>query len=253
MLTAAGRPSAAVIGATGGIGAAITAELARTHDVWATARQPGATGQLGAGIRPWRLDLAAPAAEVSVPAELESLAVLVLAAGAWSAGPVAAATDDDWHDTFAVNLFGQVAVTRALLPALRRGRGRVIVINSTAVQGSPGGRSAYTASKAALDVFARALHEEERDNGVQVSNIYPGRVATDMQKAVAISEGGAYVPERCLSPEAVAQTVRFVVDLAPVAHVAELVVRPPYRSPHEPPGSQPARDSVAFAAKNASA
>lgn len=224
-------PTALVVGATGGIGAAIARELGRTHAVWLAGRDQArldAEAQKMGARGTWVVDLAAPTCAPSLPEELTTIDVLVLAAGAWAFGSTAETDDAVWRDVFAVNLFGQVAVTRCALPALRTRGGRVIVVNSTAIFGSPGRRAVYASSKAALKVFAEALHEEERAHGIQVTSLYPGRVATAMQEAVTRSEGGEYAPENYLTPETFARTARIAVDLDPDAHIAELTVRPPF-------------------------
>ena len=128
-----------------------------------------------------------------------------------------------------MNLLGHAALSTALLPLLRSAHGRVILLGSTATTGSPANRAAFTASKAALSVFGHALHEEERDNGVQVTEIIPGRVASRTQERVRAAEGGTYDPEDYLAPEVIAAVVRSAIDTAPVAHLESVVVRPVYR------------------------
>jgi NAD(P)-dependent dehydrogenase (short-subunit alcohol dehydrogenase family) len=77
-----------------------------------------------------------------------------------------------------VNVVGQVAVLQAFLPALRRGRGRVVLM------GSVGGRSAlpflgpYAASKHALEAFADVLRVELAPWGMAVSIVEPASVKT---------------------------------------------------------------------------
>ncbi len=170
----------------------------------------------------WTVDLATSEGMDVVPAELAAVDVLVHCAGVFEPDT----PESVWQDVFAVNLFGVVDVTRRLLPAVRAARGRIIVVNSSVVARSPVGRSAYAASKHALRVFTRALHEEELDNGVRVTSIYPGRVATEMQRAVRRSEGGPFESERYLTPESVASAVSFVLSTPPGAHLAELLMEP---------------------------
>ena len=79
-----------------------------------------------------------------------------------------------------VNVVGQVAVMQAVLPALRRSRGRIVFLSSV------GGRVAtpflgpYQASKHALEAFGDALRLELRTSQVRVALIEPGSVATPM-------------------------------------------------------------------------
>jgi NAD(P)-dependent dehydrogenase (short-subunit alcohol dehydrogenase family) len=77
-----------------------------------------------------------------------------------------------------VNLLGQVAVTQAFLPAIRRARGRVVNVSSI------GGRialplmSPYNASKFALEAVSDSLRREVRRFGVHVAVIEPGAIRT---------------------------------------------------------------------------
>ena len=87
---------------------------------------------------------------------------------------------DQLRRQFEVNFFGQVAVTQALLAAIRAARGRVVFMSS--VGGRKGGAlpyvSPYGASKHALEAIADSLRIEMRPFGVEVSIIEPGAVAT---------------------------------------------------------------------------
>ncbi len=93
-----------------------------------------------------------------------------------------------------INLIGQVAVTQALLPALRRGRGRIVNVSSI------GGRvalpllGAYAMSKFGLEAFSDSLRRELRPQGVDVIVIEPGGVKTPIWKkgnalAAELAEG----------------------------------------------------------------
>jgi NADP-dependent 3-hydroxy acid dehydrogenase YdfG len=236
------RPTAVVCGATGGIGRAIVRQLSSSHRLWLMGRNLEQLDLLAAdceAARSWVLDLDAIGDQLLAPADITEVDVLVLCAGVWAGGPARATPAGTWRDVFEVNVFGQVALTRALLDGLRAACGRVVIISSTALRGTPANRAAYTASKAALEVFGRALHEEERDRGVQVGVVYAGRVATDMQRAVRRSERGQFRPQDYLPPSAIAQAVAALLDAAPSADIAEMVVRPRYQ-PTRPVGTPPA-------------
>ena len=106
------------------------------------------------------------------------LAGLVNNAGIAVAGPIEFGPLDDWRRQLEVNFIGQVAVTQAALPALRRARGRIV--NMTSI----GGRLAspflgpYSASKYALEAITDSLRLELRPFGIEVAAVEPGAVAT---------------------------------------------------------------------------
>jgi NAD(P)-dependent dehydrogenase (short-subunit alcohol dehydrogenase family) len=106
------------------------------------------------------------------------LAGLVNNAGIAVAGPLEFIPVDEFRHQLDVNVVGQVAVTQAFLPALRRARGRIVNM------GSIGGRVAlpllapYAASKFALEAITDSLRRELRPWGIQVSIIEPAAIAT---------------------------------------------------------------------------
>ena len=130
-----------------------------------------------------------------------------------------------WDETFAVNVSGPAALTRALLPALRPARGRIVFVNA-----APGLRavpkwSAYTASKAALRELADSLREEERTNGLRVTTIYPGGVRTELLRKVREQLGVAYDPAVTVSPETLAALVVAVLRFPNDAEIMDVSLR----------------------------
>ena len=91
-----------------------------------------------------------------------------------------------------VNVVGAVALTLALLPALRAAGGHVVFINSGAGINASPGLASYSASKFALRGFADSLRNDEPS--LRVTSIHPGRIATVMQEGLVAYEGGDYDP-----------------------------------------------------------
>ena len=133
-------------------------------------------------MRAQRLDVTEPdqvaALATAVATGPGPLRALVNNAGIAVVGPVEALTVEDWRQQLEVNVLGQVAVTRALLPGLIDVRGRVVMMSSI------GGRVAgplfgpYSASKFAIEAFTDVLRREVGPLGVQVVAIEPGAIAT---------------------------------------------------------------------------
>ena len=103
---------------------------------------------------------------------------LVNNAGIAAAGPVELIPAAVWRRQLEVNVVGVVAVTRALLPCLRRGRGRIVLMGSVSGLVSLPFMGPYSASKFALEALADALRIELAPWGVAVSVIEPGSVVT---------------------------------------------------------------------------
>ncbi|MEU4230386.1 SDR family oxidoreductase [Nonomuraea sp. NPDC026600] len=219
------RPTALVTGASRGIGEAIARALGPTHHVILGGRDGDALAALAAGLpdaRAWPVELT-EIAEADV-AGVERLDVLVHSAGIGTLGKLAELTAGAWRETMELNVIAVAELTRLVLPALRRAGGHVVCVNSGAGLRANPGWGAYAASKFALRAFADALRQEETD--LKVTTVYPGRVATDMQRGVRAQEGGEFEPDKYLTPESVARAVLAALNAGPDAHLTELMLRP---------------------------
>lgn len=106
------------------------------------------------------------------------LDALVNNAGIGVGGPLELVAAEDLRRQFEVNVFAQVAVTQALLPALRRARGRIVFVSSIGGRVATAFTAPYAASKHAIEAFGDALRVELRSSRVQVALVEPGSVAT---------------------------------------------------------------------------
>lgn len=219
-------PSALITGASGGIGAAIATALAPTHTLLLAGRSSDRLDAVAdrLGATTWPLDLADADSIAATTETVDQLDVLVHNAGVSFPGHVADSYLEEWRATFEVNVIGAVALTLALLPALRSGEGRVVFINSGSGRNVSPGMASYSASKFALRAFADSLRTDEP--GLRVTSVHPGRVDTDMQRDLVAFQGGEYDPSRFLRPDTVADVVAHAVAAPPDAHMHEVVVRP---------------------------
>ena len=219
-------PVALITGASGGIGAAIAAALAPTHTLLLAGRPSSRLDALAErlGATTWQLDLTDTDGLDAEAEMFDELDVLVHNAGVAYPGRVAESVPEQWRATFEVNVTGAVALTLALLPALRAARGQVVFINSGSGLNVSPGLASYSASKFALRAFADSLRADEPL--LRVTSIHPGRVDTEMQQDLVAYEGGAYDPARFLTPQTVAQVVAQVVATPPDAHTHQVVIRP---------------------------
>jgi NAD(P)-dependent dehydrogenase (short-subunit alcohol dehydrogenase family) len=193
-----------VTGASTGIGRACAQRLAGDgHSVLAGVRKEAdgeALRALHPGIEPVIVDVtsAEQVAGLALRVGDGALAGLVNNAGVGVGGPLEFVPLDELRRQFEVNLYGQLAVTQALLEALRRGRGRIVNI------GSVGGRvptpfvGPYVASKGAVRQLSGSLRHELRPWGIHVALVEPGAVSTPIwEKAGGEFDGTlAAMPER---------------------------------------------------------
>ena len=186
--TAASATTWFVTGASSGFGLAFAEyALARGYNVVATARQPARLDALAAAA-PDRvlllpLDVTAPGqAEAAVAAALARFGridVLFNNAGYGIVGAVEETPEGELRAQLETNFFGAVAVTKAVLPAMRARRsGAIVNISSMGGQMSFGGFGAYSASKFALEGLSEALAQEIAPFGLKVLIVEPGAFRT---------------------------------------------------------------------------
>src|SRR6478752_7078297 len=221
-----GRPVAVVTGGTRGIGLAIARELAPTHHLVIGGRSAEAVAGVVASL-PSAEGLVADLADCSPGGSLATaLDGLVHSAGVLRNGTVAESPAADWADSMTVNVVAVAAVTRALLPALRTAHGLVITVNSGSGLTATPESGAYCASKFALRALSDSLRQEEREHGVRVTSLHPGRVDTDMQRELVEFEGADYDAGAYLDVVSVVRAARLAIDAGPDASVDMISVRP---------------------------
>ncbi|WP_328609876.1 SDR family NAD(P)-dependent oxidoreductase [Amycolatopsis sp. NBC_00345] len=175
-----------VTGASTGMGASAARELARQgfHVLAGVRRDQDADAIRTTGIEPVILDITksehVKALGARVAADPRALHALVNNAGIQVNGPVEALPMAQWRWVFEVNLFGHIAVTQALLPALLRSKGRVINISSVGGKAAMPTYGAYAGAKFALEAVSDSLRREVSPLGVPVVVVEPGGVRTEM-------------------------------------------------------------------------
>jgi len=209
------RPRALITGASSGIGAAFAERLARDeYDVVLVARDRDRLEALAAKLR----QLHDVEAEV-LPADLTrhsclslvenrvsgdpGLDVLVNNAGFGTAGAFARLDADREEDEIRLNIVAVVRLTHAALPGMiARRRGAIVNVSSMAAFQPGPFNATYCATKAYVNSFTEALHEELRGTGVKVQALCPGFTRTEFQKRAGLDT--SHLPEFVWSsPESV--------------------------------------------------
>ena len=205
-----------ITGASTGIGRATALRLAAAGWTVFAGLRDAAVGdelaaQAGAKLVPVALDVT-DEAQVTAAAQLVSaqtqaagaagsgaagrLDALVNNAGIGLGGPLELVSAQDWRTQFEVNVFGQVAVTRELLPALRAAGGRIVFVSSVGGRVSVPFNGPYASSKHALEAIGDALRGELHSSRISVSLVEPGGVKTPIwDKARAIAGQFKVPPE----------------------------------------------------------
>jgi NAD(P)-dependent dehydrogenase (short-subunit alcohol dehydrogenase family) len=210
-----------ITGANRGLGRALvhTALAAGAGRIYAGARDPQ---QLAAIVKtapdriiPLALDVTDPASLEAAAARAADTSVLINNAGVLASYNVLTTTREQLAEDFAINAFGMLAVTKALLPALERAAAggeaalaNVLSVVSLASMPALGG---YSAAKAAAYSITQALRGELAAKRIAVHAVFPGPIDTDMVRTFEMAK---------TSPEVVAQAIidgieRGVEDIYP--------------------------------------
>lgn len=192
-----------ITGASTGIGAAFARRLAQDHfDLALVARSRERLAQLAKELeRAHGVSCAVLPADLTVTADLErigaavaddaALELMVNNAGFGTAGPFAELDIDREEEEIRLNVMALTHLTRAALPGMiKRGRGAVINVSSMAAFQPAPLNATYGATKAYVNSFTEALHEELRGSGVQVQALCPGFTRTEFQQRAGIDASG---------------------------------------------------------------
>jgi len=206
--------TALVTGGSGGIGKGCAAKLCELgYDVVLTARRedPLRAAAEEIGARYVVADVSDPAGFSAAVSTFETIDLVVHAAGVLGGTYARKQTFEQWRTIMSANLDSCFVVTAAVLPRMRAGS-RLVFISSSAAHEPMPGRTAYSASKAGMNAFARALALEVDRDGISVHIVTPGPVETDMLQDVPFEMYAIQVSDIA---EAVAwlDTVESSVDL----------------------------------------
>ena len=223
----AGERVVMLSGANRGIGARIAARLAADgYRLSLGARRTDALAESAPDIGPDRMTLNhheatdIDSARRWVDATVErfgGIDVLINCAGIVDRNPLESMAEEVLDDMWAVNVKGPLRLTRLALPHLRRsGSGRVVNIASLSAKRIKGDAIVgYSMTKYALLALSHAIRQIGWDDGIRVTAVCPGPVATDMMDPD---------DETITQPEDVADLVATVIALPNTASVSELLI-----------------------------
>src|ERR1041385_2320106 len=197
--------TALITGASTGIGEATARRLATAgwtvlagvRDLDVGARLASEAG--GERLHPLPLDVTDPEQIAQAVERVRELAegrldALVNNAGIGVGGPLELVPLDELRRQLEVNVIGQIALTQAMLPALRLARGRVVFLSSIGGRVATPFTAPHGASKHAIEAIGDALRVELASSHVQVALVEPGSVATPIWEKARASEEQLTVP-----------------------------------------------------------
>jgi NAD(P)-dependent dehydrogenase (short-subunit alcohol dehydrogenase family) len=221
------KPTCIVTGASRGIGRAIAVELARTHDILGTykgRRDAAETLQTETGAGIFQCDLSSSSDRHNlIQAARERFGQLDLLVNNAGMAPrerrdILEATEDSFDELISNNLKGPHFLTQlAARWMLERGQGRIVFVTSISAYTASVNRAEYCISKSGLSMSVALYAERLAAAGIQVFEIRPGIIRTDMiskvEKVYDDKIAGGLLPQRRMGEGAdVARAVRAIAD-----------------------------------------
>ncbi len=222
---------ALVTGGTGGIGTAICKRLAAAGAKVAAAHSPGKEEKAKAWQQQAKsagLDIAVVPGNVTdlesckamvaqVESSLGPIGILVNNAGITRDTTFRKMSAQQWQEVMDTNLNSVFNVTQPIINGmLERGYGRIINISSLNGEKGQFGQTNYSAAKAGMHGFTKALAQEVASKGITVNTVSPGYIATEMVMAVPEKVMQAIVSQipvgRLGTPEEIAEAVAFLAS-----------------------------------------
>ena len=232
--------AALVTGGSGGIGLAIARALGQEgYGITLSARRPDKLEAAAQSLRDEGLDVNAVPANMADEEEIGRLAeahrerfgrldVLVNNAGIGIGSAVADTETKKLDLQLHVNLRGVYLMARECIPMLKEAgaeHGKALIANTASMAGKrgQGWLPAYSATKFGVVGLSQALHKELSNEGIQVTALCPGFVATDMTDWIEDQ-----IPKsEMIQPEDIAEAIRFVLRTSPHCVVPEIAfIRP---------------------------
>ena len=229
------KKTVVITGASSGIGRASVSRMVESGwQVFGTVRKAQDGDRLrsdcGGGVTPVIMDVTdrpsviAAAEDVFSQLNGNGLDGLVNNAGVGRVQPVECVSEKELLEVFEINVFGQIAVTQAFLPLLRKARGRIVNISSVGARIAIPFGSLINASKSAFGIFSDTLRLELHPFGIHVSVIEPGAIKTP---AVDKTLGNIEAVIRNLPPNGASQYAQMLRRFARRAYAREMNGSPP--------------------------
>jgi NAD(P)-dependent dehydrogenase (short-subunit alcohol dehydrogenase family) len=223
--------TALVTGGSGGIGKACATKLSELgYDVVLSARRADPLRAVAdeIGARYIAADCSDPVGFAEAISPLQTIDLVVHAAGTLGGTYARKQTFEQWQAIMSANLDSCFVVTAAVLPRMQAGS-RLVFISSSAAHEPMMARTAYSASKAGMNAFARALALEVDRDGIAVHIVTPGPVETEMLQDVPFEMYAIQVSD-------VADAVAWLDTVDPSVDLPEIRLNAVRRGPfaHEP-------------------
>jgi NADP-dependent 3-hydroxy acid dehydrogenase YdfG len=158
--------------------------------------------------------------------------ILVNNAGVMLLGPVDGANTEEWRRMFDVNVFGLMYATHAALPHMKKlGAGHIVNVSSVAGRFTSPVAAVYSATKFAVEAFSEGVRKQESKNGIRITAVEPGAVATELTDHIGHPETKQMIVDwiagmRPLQSEDIAASIVYAVSQPQHVNVNQILIRP---------------------------
>lgn len=220
-----------IIGASHGLGDAFSIGLPDAKDtVWLVSRtEPASLNRSDEITRKWiKADLSDTKAHQTISAGVGDvpLDILIYNAGIWEQNAFEEESVEHLQQIIAVNLTSAITTVQALLPNLKKAKNaKIIFIGSTSGLDNEGGKAVvYVASKFGIRGLAQSLREYLRKDGISVTCINPGSMATDLSFDDGVEAAMTKYQSKKIPVQDIVSIVKMITTLSPVSCVKEVTV-----------------------------
>jgi NADP-dependent 3-hydroxy acid dehydrogenase YdfG len=162
--------------------------------------------------------------------ELGRIDILVNNAGVMLLSKVEKGLSDEWRRMFDVNVLGLLYATDAAVEAMKRqGSGHIVNISSVAGRKTRPTVGVYSGTKFAVNAISEALRQELLEDGIRITMVEPGAVATELTDHITDEEVREGLKQRNiepLQPEDIANAIAYAVSQPQRVSVNEILIRP---------------------------
>lgn len=162
--------------------------------------------------------------KINVLKEENSIDFLIHSAGLISLNLIEEATIEDFNAQYHVNVRAAFQITKLLLPNIKKSKGTIIFLNSTAGLESWENLGIYASTKHALRALATSLRKEMQEFQIKVTSIYCGSVDTPMQEKVQSSRNNSYHSELFIDANQIAFIILNILELPPDITISDMTV-----------------------------
>ena len=188
-----------ITGANRGIGFALVEKAlekgaAKVYATYRSQSNRSTLDELGERVAPIQLDLSNSETIAKLSETVSSLDVLINNAGIFTGANLLEETEEQSRNDLETNFFGTLAVTKALLPVLKKGNSAAITnLSSIAGLASMPSFGGYSVSKSAVHSMTQSLRGKLKADGISVHGVYPGPVATRLTEGFEMETTSAEV------------------------------------------------------------